>query len=85
MTRKSTEEKRARKSQYNKQWYLANRMYKKMYSRLDYQSKTSPLEIQSTYHDAISVIIFDRKRQIKAGRWIDERNGYPYIGIKKGL
>ena len=69
---------KAQKSEYNRQWYRANRSYKKTYSRM--QRRTTP-ESTNEYDIVTLCLIEDRQRQVKAGRWIDERTDLPYTGI----
>lgn len=66
---------KAQKSEYNHKWYLANKSYKKTYSRLRWRG------LNVTVGD----LVYDRRRQIKNGRWIDERDGMPYVGINIGV
>lgn len=63
---------KAQKSAYNRKWYLANKSYKKTYSRLRNRG------LYITAKD----IVFDRQQQVVNGRWLDERDGMPYLGIK---
>lgn len=63
---------KAQKSEYNRKWYLANKSYKKTYVRL----RNRGLNI--TAKD----LVYDRQQQVVHGRWIDERDGERYIGIK---
>ena len=61
------------KSEYNRKWYLANKSYKKTYTRLHNRG------LNITVGD----LVFDRQQQIVNGRWVDERDGETYIGISK--
>lgn len=73
------------KKEYNRQWYLANRMYKKTYARLhrkDRKLQSVGAEWDNQFGITVDVIVADRKSQISRGLWLDERNGKPYFGIK---
>lgn len=71
------------KSEYNRQWYNANRSYKKTCSRLQYRVSLYPeySGIHQSYKKALQILHADRGNQVYSGRWIDERNFMPYTGI----
>lgn len=75
---------KAAKRAYAKKWYKANRMYKKTYSRFYRRAIDGKcnLEQRKATNTALDEIIRDRKYQVRAGRWLDERTGAVYTGIK---
>jgi len=77
-----SEERKARKRAYIKEWYKANKLYKGTYLRIYKKAKKSATKAGATmYEDAAKVIVEDRKERVKRGRWIDERTGEIYNGI----
>ena len=73
------------KSEYNRRWYQANCSYKKTYSRLNGSRKRllsqDRYEAAANYGITLGVLVEDRQKQVKSGRWIDERGPFPYEGI----
>lgn len=82
MNKKEEALKRAKRA-YAKKWYEANRMYKKTYARFYRRAidKHCNLEQRGAANTALDEIIRDRKYQVRAGRWLDERTGSVYTGI----
>lgn len=83
-TKQQLEAVRAAKHAYDKKWYAANRMYKKTYARFYRRAIDDKynLEQREATNTALDEIIRDRKYQVNAGRWLDERTGGVYTGIK---
>lgn len=75
----------AYKRAYARQWYLANKMYKKTYGRLYSQLGTAlnrgDADTAIRINNTLDTIIIDRKSQIRKGRWFDQRTGNIYVGI----
>ena len=68
---------------YARSWYKANRMYKKTYRRLYSRLiQASDPQKMGDLSGALDAIISDRARQVKKGRWLDERTGAVYTGIR---
>lgn len=75
---------KAAKRAYAKRWYLANRMYKKTYARFYRRAIDDKcnFEQRGAANTALDEIIRDRRMQVSKGRWLDERTGGVYTGIK---
>lgn len=72
------------KKLYDREWYAANRMYKRTYERFQRRVHNSklPPDAQIAAQIASDEIVLDRHRQIKAGLWIDERTHKTYTGVR---
>ena len=68
---------------YSREWYHANKMYKRTYCRFwrALQKKHLTREVDQ-YNTALDILILDRRTQVKRGKWIDERTGSEYRGIR---
>ena len=83
-TSKKIEMQRAADRAYAKKWYEANRLYKRTYQRF-YRRATNHkcnIEQRKATNTALDEIIRDRRDQIRAGNWINERTGEIYKGVK---
>jgi len=73
---------------YSKEWYLANQMYKKTYRRVYGRLATAigadaiNTEVVERLNGTLDTIITDRRSQVEKGRWIDQRTGKVYTGIR---